>query len=463
MRFMEGFFEPISMSKYLETIRWPDVIGMNVASSYGAISYAVAINQIKRVNPKAFIMLGGHHANMFTRRWLELGADLVVRGEAELTFTGLVDEIAGERRFESVPGVAFLRDGEYVETNAPPQIETLDESPMPDLDLINFEVFPCMIDSGGGYTGSVETSRGCMFRCKFCAVPPYWKGTQRFKSVPRVMEEIRELVKRDVRQINILDDGFGNNVELTEELVEAFTDYDRMPAWNAFLRVDTVVERPELIDRLARSGMKSTLLGFESINPDVLRDCMGKGMKVQPTLEQLQQMYQRFKKNDVLVIGVFISGHPEIGDERETRYRDARTICDDPRLADYMPYPGTMGFDELSASHQLKDMFFHDVKMPIFPDQKTNAFIFNFLNIIDLPRSLRMALGPYQHRNYLFWSHRQLWSKAMRVNRTKLRDFMLMRKKNLSSDQMQEQLFKWYLEDPGYGRWLDALTGKKWF
>src|SRR3990172_13367440 len=68
VKFFEGFFEPVPMRDYKALLRWPDAVGMNIASSYGAISYAVLIAQIKRQNLGAFIMAGGHHANMYPRR-----------------------------------------------------------------------------------------------------------------------------------------------------------------------------------------------------------------------------------------------------------------------------------------------------------------------------------------------------------------------------------------------------------
>ncbi len=463
MRFLEGFFDPVPMSSYKEHIKWADIVGFNIASSYGAISYAVAVAQVKRLNPDAFIIAGGHHTFMYPKRWLDLGVDLIVKGEAELTFPTIIEEIEGQRRFEGIPGVMFKQDGEYVETEPPAQIETLDESPVPDWDLINFRAFPCLIEPGNGYTGSIETSRGCMFRCKFCAVPPYWQGTQRYKSPGRVMEEVRQLVPRGVRQINIVDDGFGNDVDYTGELADAFLSYADMPGWNAFLRVDTCLKNPGLIDKLARSGMKSTLLGFESLHPEVLKNCMGKGMRESPDLAALQEMFQRFQRAGIMVIGVFISGHPDIDEDKDTPYKVARTVCDDPRLADYMPFPGTAGYDELIRSHDIKDMFFHDVKLPVFPDQKLHALKFNLMNILDIPRSVRMLRSGYHYRYYLYWSHRQLWKKALRANRMKLRDYMLMRRKDLSSEEKQHKLLEWYLEDPAYQTWLDSLEDKVFF
>jgi len=463
MRFFEGFFEPAPMKKYLDLIRWADVTGFNIACAYGAISYAVAIKQIKRVNPKAFIMAGGHHANMFRERWLDLGVDLIVKGEAELIFTRLVEEIAGKREFDRIPGVIFKQDNEYVETEDSPQIETLDESPIPDWDLINYENFPYRYDKKGGYVGSLECSRGCKFHCKFCAVPPFWKGTQRYKSIGRVVEEVKQLTSRNIRMINILDDGFGNDVDYTEELADAFRRLQEDFFWLSFLRVDTVMRRPDLIDRLAEAGMRTTLVGFESVKNEVLKGCMDKGMRVSATLSDYQELYQRFKRNNIMVIGVFISGHPDIEEDQDTLYSDARTICDDPRLADYEPYPRTLGYDDLARKYDIKDMFFHDVKLPVFAGQKINSFKFNLLNIIDLPRSLRMLTGPPQYSSYLLRGYEMLFRKFLRINRRKLRDYFLMRRKGLTSNRKQEQLMRWYLEDPEYQQWLDGLTEKVWF
>jgi radical SAM superfamily enzyme YgiQ (UPF0313 family) len=302
-----------------------------------------------------------------------------------------------------------------------------------------------------------------VFRCSFCAVPGYWQGTQRYKSVGRVMEEVRQLAGRGVVQLNIVDDGFGNDPDYTEELAAAFAKLPEKFSFNTFLRVDTVMKRPDLVPKLARAGMTATLLGFESINDNALKKCMNKGMRVRPTLRQYQDMYRLFKKNRVLVIGVFISGHPEMTPEEETSYFQARTVCDDPRLADYMPFPGTTGWDELTARYQIKDMFFHDVKLPVFPEQKLHALAFNLLNIVDLPRSLRMFLGPHQHRQHLLWSHYMLWIKFLRLSRLKIRDYLLLRRKDLPSNQRQERLFAAYLQNPAYQQWLDNLEEKIWF
>lgn len=462
MRFIDGFFEPISMSDYLAAIKWADVVLLKIEASCGAISYAVAVQQIKRLNPRAFIIAGGHHANMFRERWLALGIDVIVTGEAEKIFTALIEAVAGSRQFDRIDGVAFKKDGEYVKTPDVPLLENLDESPIPDWDLLQMKLYNVRMNPGGGLCASIETSRGCIFNCNYCAVPPYWRHTQRYKSIGRVMAEIEMLVARGVTTLSILDDGFGNHPDFTNELVDALGKYRGRLVWQSFMRVDTLLADPALIDRAAANGWRRALLGFESLDLDTLTKCFGKGMRARPSLPEYQALYRRLARNQVMVIGVFISGHPGISDAMRTSYGDARTVCDDPRLADYMPLPGTAGFDELSAQYHVKDMFFHDARMPVFPEHIVEAFRFNMLNTLDVPRILKMLTRSYHHRSYILMTYYYLLSKFIRINRAKLRDARLIHNKSLSIDEKQARLFDFYLYDPEYQQWLDRQTSRRW-
>jgi len=463
MRFLDGFYEPIPMKEYLNRICWADVVGLNIVASYSAISYAVAIQQIKRLNPSAFIIAGGHHANMYPERWLSLGVDLIVRGEAELMFAQLVEEISGKRQFDKVPGVMFMKDGQIVDTPQLPQIKTLDESPIPDWDMIKFKYYLNNFNKKKDSTAPLETSRGCVFRCNFCAVPVFWKGTQRYKSIGRVVEELKQLTARHVRQLVIVDDGFGNDLDHTLELMDEFGKFPDMPYWTSFIRLDTVLNKPEIIERLAAGGMRMAMIGFESINEDALEIYFGKGMRKKATLKEYQEIYKQFKLNKIMVNGLFMSSHPDMDVNMETSYLVARTVCDDPHTVNYMPFPGTPGFNEITEKHKIKDMFFHDMKLPIFESSRRESLLFNLLNLFDVARALRMiATASYYRYNY-FLVHRRLLARFIRVDRRKIRDFLLMRRKDLTSDEKQDQLMRWYLEDPKYRKWLDNLTDKVFF
>jgi len=463
MRFLDAFFEPIPMKKYLELVRWAEVVAFNIHSSYGAISYATALKQIKRVNPRARIVAGGHHAFLFRRRWLELGMDAVATGEGELMFGPLIEQLAGKRQYDRVPGLAFVSDGQYVETAAPPQLANLDDSPEPDLSLINFTLYPNWLWKGGGWGGSLECSRGCIFKCRFCATPVFWKGTQRYKSFGRVAKEVESLLARKVRAIMVIDDGFGNDPNYTRELIKVFSRFRDRMKWFCFFRVDSLLKDPDMIDLAGQAGLRATLVGFESLDQDALRKNIGKSLRTTPEMKDIQDIYGRFRRNRIMVIGAFISGHPEIEQSRRTSYFEARKVCDDPKQTEFMPFPGTAEYDQLAERYPVKDMFFHDIKLSAFPGRKVESFRFNVLNILDLPRSLRALLRGFNYRRYLLLVHRYLWTKMLRVNRRKLRDYLLISRKDLTEGQKQEKLFQYYLEDPAYQQWLDRQEKRIWF
>jgi radical SAM superfamily enzyme YgiQ (UPF0313 family) len=262
--------------------------------------------------------------------------------------------------------------------------------------------------------------------------------------------------------LSILDDGFGNNLDYTNELIAALDKYRGRLVWQSFMRVDSLLTDPGLLERAARAGWRRTLLGFESLNLDTLAKCFTKGIRAKPSLADYQELYQRLNRNNVMVIGVFISGHPGITEAMRTSYLDARTVCDDPRLADYMPLPGTAGFEDLAAQYHLKDMFFHDARMPVFPGHSVEAFTFNMMNTLDLPRLLRMLLKSHHHRTYVLMTYYYLLSKFLRLNRRKLRDAWLISKKSLSVDERQARLIAYYLDDPEYREWLDRQSSRVW-
>ncbi|MFO8049661.1 MAG: radical SAM protein [Desulfosudaceae bacterium] len=462
MRFLDCLFAPVPMKQYLDIIKEADIVGLSIMSSLCSINYAVAVAQIKRLNPRAFIIAGGHHVNMFPEQWLELGVDLLIRGEAERVFTRLIDEIAGNRQFDKIPGVMFKRDGELVSVPAPPRLDSLDDSPHPDWDLLDFNHYINNFSDRGSPTASLETSRGCDFKCSFCAVPPYWKSTQRHKSVGRVMEEVKQLSARRLKHLVIVDDSFGNDADITGELLEAFRRFPDMPRWSSLLRWDTVLARPELIESLSAAGMRMAMVGFESLHENVLAGTFNKGMRSDVNLKEYRQLYQRFQKNNIMVNGLFMTGHPDIDRREETSYLKARTVCDDPHTVDFMPFPETFGFNSLNRRYNIKNMFFHDMKLPVFESKKPRAFLFNLLNLLDVFRGFQMITSPAYYRSNYFLIYKRLFSKMLRINRRKIRDFRLLTRKTVPVNQRQEELLRCYLEDPEYQHWLDNLSDRIW-
>jgi len=459
LRIFDGLFDQRPMEQYRDLIRWADVVGCSITSEVATINHGVAIAQIKRLNPRAVIIIGGHYASLYPHRFLDLGADVIVKREAEPIFADLMREIAGARHFDRIPGIIFRQDGETVETEEGPLLEHLDESPIPDWDAIDFSLYPSMHNRRES-VGSLECSRGCSHRCSFCLVPVYWKGRQRYKSIGRVIEEVKQLTARNIRALHIVDDGFGNDLDYTAELATALQRLPDELFIYSFIRPDLGLERPELIEQLARAGLKIALVGFEALNRRVLRRHMHKGFRGDDSLQARQEVYRLFRKNGIMVAGFFVSGHPDLHGTYHTSYLDARTVCDDPRAQDFRPYLGTPGYRQLAGRHQIRDLFVSDTKVPIFEQKGRETFWFNLMNLLDLPRSARMLLGPAHYRNFFLRSNYALWRNVFTIDRRKLLDFLLLKSSDLSSADKLERLQQRYFSNPAYEHWIDSAEGK---
>lgn len=154
----------------------PDVVG--ISSSFTAEVYGVyrILQIVKDHNSHIKTFVGGQHATMahvdFSGR-----ADAVVLGEGELTSRHLLRSWEKGEPLHDVEGLAFNNAGSWVRTKPRPLIKNLDElSPSRYLTAKYLQHYfmgerrPC---------ASLEISRGCPYRCRFCEVWRFYSGSYR--------------------------------------------------------------------------------------------------------------------------------------------------------------------------------------------------------------------------------------------------------------------------------------------
>ena len=114
--------------------------------------------------------------------------------------------------------------------------------------------------------------------------------------------------------------------------------------WWAFSRVDSVVKNEELVELMAKAGLKQVFIGFESGNQEVL-DNYGKDLSVDNAFKAVEIL----KKYKITVWASFI-----IGALNETKKTIKQTIKFANRLnPEYIqfgiltPYPGTALFEKV--------------------------------------------------------------------------------------------------------------------
>jgi len=166
---------------------------------------------VKNRIPELLIIGGGPLMTTFSEDlMLEQSIDAGVLGEGELTLTELL-ETADQAGWSRIPGLA-LRDAAGNVFRTPPRspIESLDSLPFLDTsqpDLSPYSAFQEKL--GMPRWLFLSSSRGCPFRCVFCATPVLWPGPVRRLSVQRLIEEIRYHRRNDpALGIGFMDDSF---------------------------------------------------------------------------------------------------------------------------------------------------------------------------------------------------------------------------------------------------------------
>lgn len=330
----------------------PSVVGISCVTPVVPIAYKIA-EGIKRADRDIKIALGGIHPTLFPDECLKHeDIDFVVRYEGEYTCYALIKALDNNDDLTKVNGLSFKENGRII--NNPPRntIKDLDSLPMPAYDLLPMSQYrtPPMWEIWHP-TFQVNTSRGCPFKCTFCAGPNISK-VNRSKSVTKIIEEIEHLTRfYNAKGIMFTDPVFPfshrHAIKLCDALIES--GLNKKIRWTTETRIDLVDE--ELLGRMYLSGCRLIFYGIESGVQKTL-DAMKKGI----TLEQIERAVCLTKRAGIKVYGNFILGMPnETYEDCLQTIEFARNLeLDFTKFSTLVPYPGTAIYDQVLKDGSLK-------------------------------------------------------------------------------------------------------------
>ncbi|MEO6681999.1 MAG: cobalamin-dependent protein, partial [Ginsengibacter sp.] len=143
--------------------------------------------------------------------YLQAGADFIILGEAEMTLLKLTNAIQNkEHDFSNIEGLAFMQDGTICKSGRRNVLKDLDELPFPAWDLIDIDGYKQLWMKHAGYFSlNMATTRGCPFKCNWCAKPIYG-NRYNSRSPQNVVDELVMLkTKFAFDHIWFCDDIFG--------------------------------------------------------------------------------------------------------------------------------------------------------------------------------------------------------------------------------------------------------------
>ncbi len=231
----------------------------------------------------AIVMAHGSDATDHAEEYLKQGFDAILLGEGEQTICDLLDAILrrGQASEWKIPGLAWRghSSGRVVRTEARTRQHDLSLLPLPARDLVRISDYADAWRQSTGYTSTnVVASRGCPFRCNWCAKPVFGSNYS-LRPAESVAAEIAELKSSyGIEHIWFADDIFALNAKWTEQFAEAMEHYGAVLPFKIQSRADLM--RPATVLDLKRAGCSEVWMGVESGAQSVL-DAMDKGLRVE--------------------------------------------------------------------------------------------------------------------------------------------------------------------------------------
>lgn len=176
----------------------------------------VVIMHLKAAYPELPVVVGGIHPSSYPEHVLGVSpADYVIRGEGEEPLLRFIEALEGKRDLASVPGLGYRVNGE-VRLNPNPGLvspERVELLPDPAYDLLPDGVYETL---------SVESARGCRFKCTFCSTKflGSWRGVSATNFVDRLERLTPYLDRTRYGVFSIIDDLYTNDINRVAEITD---------------------------------------------------------------------------------------------------------------------------------------------------------------------------------------------------------------------------------------------------
>jgi len=308
----------------------PDIVGFT-ALTY---SYERIFDLAKSVRgdfPSIPLIIGGTHISLFPEDLPEY-IDAGVLGEGEETFLELVKSFRekGTLKSRDIKGIVFRENNQIVKTEPRDVIEPIDRIPPPDFEKIG-------VNKNG--SAHLMTSRGCPFRCRFCASTRYFKKP-RFHSAEYVVKQIEKFIQDYPRRdVTIYDDLFSMDKKRVKDIADLIVKKNLTHRLNMNAICHVKYIDAEVLENFKKIGINEVSLGMESGSPRILEYLKAGSV----TLDKIREVVKLCKEHGIAPRGSFMIGSPyETEEDVEKTIEFIKDIdLDQIGICVTTPFPGT--------------------------------------------------------------------------------------------------------------------------
>ena len=364
----------------------------------------------------ARVIVHGSDAADHVAEFLGNGADFVLTGAGEKTLAGVVRAIICGSDPMQIAGVVANRSGTPDLSCLPPRSlpgAIPSSMPLPARDLIDLNSYRrAWLAAHGKFSLNMVASRGCPFRCNWCAKPIFGDNFY-VRPATDVADEMQILNSQYAADhIWFADDIFGLNRNWTRQLAVEVEQRDCAVPFKVQTRADLVT--PEMASDLRRAGCNEVWMGVESGSQKIL-DAMEKGLRI----DQVFSARQNLKQVGIRACYFLQFGYPSETweDLKKTIAIVRETRPDDIGVSFSYPLPNTRFYemvrDQLGAKRNWADS---DDLCIMFQGTYTDQF---YRSLRD---ALRAEVDSWTAGKFAMTAHegklRSLWSEVERSEPT---------------------------------------------
>jgi anaerobic magnesium-protoporphyrin IX monomethyl ester cyclase len=328
------------IARVFQTIsKWqPDIIGFSSMSS-GFPNVRKLSALIKEQYPQSFVICGGVHPTLVPECLEQTSSlDAICRGEGEYPLLYLVEALQEGKDYSTTPSFWVRQNGKIFKNPLFPVVENLDELPLPDREVFDYE---SVIQNFHGCCGEFLFCRGCPFDCTYCCNPAlkvlYPGKYVRYPSVQRAIDELVQVKNTYCLESVILHDDI---ITLNKKWFFAFfKEYGTQVALPFACQTRPGSCDREMLKVLKEAGCVRLIVGVESGNEYIRKHVLNR----QITNDQILEVFQWAHDENIETLTQNMVGLPE---ETPKRFMDtirltaaAKVEC--PEVVIFHPYPGT--------------------------------------------------------------------------------------------------------------------------
>jgi anaerobic magnesium-protoporphyrin IX monomethyl ester cyclase len=345
--------------------------------------------------------------------YLQHGFLAVFQGECESTLIEFLRAHLrdGQKNEWQFPGLFYMdAAGELISTGARRPSMDLDSYPIPARDLIGMENYSAIWrDRHGRTSTNIVASRGCPFRCNWCAKPVFGNKFV-LRSPDSVAAEMRLLkFSYGIQHLWFADDIFALDRHWIKELANAVRARHAALPYKIQCRADLLHQ--DTVEALKQSGCEEVWMGAESGSQTIL-NAMDKGLRV----ESIELARERLASAGIRAAFFLQFGYPgeSLAEIEETIALVRRTRPDDIGVSVSYPLPGTVFYQRVRQQLGRKQHWRHsDDLSAMFRAAYTDDFYRTLRNTLHAEVDLYTA----PHDRHAEERLKRLWDEVFRLEK----------------------------------------------